>query len=206
MNKALLLSSLLVSILFSRENPFFSTTENQNHTTTSQDELHKPPLTTMTYNFPNHSRVLKYLTFTIQNLDGSTETRKLEIDQSIDWRIPLILSQQQGKAATKTTSEIAPSSSGELGFIRFSTTKNHLSIVTKNPMIRNFTLSDPSSIVVDFKHDGIFKMSQKKLYSSPFTHVKVTDHGKFARATITLDGSHTCNVTKAAQGAMVICK
>lgn len=203
MNKALLLSSLLVSILFSRDNPFFSTAENQTHTTTSQDDLHKPPLTTMTYNFPNHSRVLKELTFTIQNLDGSTETRKLEIDQSIDWRIPLILS-QQGKVLTKSAPEMAPSA--ELGFIRFSSTKNHLSIVTKDPMIRNFSLSDPSSIVVDFKHDGAFEMSQKKLYSTPFTHVKVTSHGTFARATITLDGSHTCNVTKAAQGAMVICK
>jgi hypothetical protein len=142
--------------------------------------------------------------FTFQNLDGSTETRKLEIDQSIDWRIPLILS-QQGQPANKSTPAVA-STCDELGFIRFNSSKNQLSIVTKDPMIRNFSLSDPSSIVVDFKHDGIFQMVQKELNSTPFTNVKVTNHGKFARATITLDGSHTCRVSKTAQGAMVICK
>lgn len=203
MNKTLLLSSLLVSILFSRENPFFSTTESQTHTITSQKDTNKPPLTTMSYNFPNHSRVLKEVTFTFQNLDGSIETRKLEIDQSIDWRAPLILS-QGGKTQSKRT--ISEASSHELGFIQFSASKSHLSIATKDPMIRNFSLSDPSSIIVDFKHNEPFKSYQKELFSTPFTHIKVTNHGKFARATITLDGQHTCKVSKTAQGASVICK
>jgi len=204
MTKTLLLSSLLVSIIFSRENPFFSTSENQTHSTTSQIDLHKPPLTTMTYNFPNHSRVLKELTFTFQNLDGSTETRKLEIDQSIDWRIPLIVS-QQGQPANKSTPTVT-STRDELGFIRFSSSKNQLSIMTKDPMIRNFSLSDPSAIIVDFKHDGVFQMFQKEFNSPPFSHVKVTRHGKLARATITLDGSHTCRVSKTTQGVIVVCK
>lgn len=206
MNKTLLLSSLLVTILFSRENPFFSTSESQTHSTTSKKETNKPPLTTMSYNFPNNSRVLKEVTFTFQNLDGSMETRTLEIDQSIDWRAPLILS-QGGNTQPRRSSSPAPSpSSFELGFIQFSASKNHLSITTKDPMIRNFSLSDPSSIVVDFKHNGPFKSYQKELLATPFTHVKVTNHGKFARATITLDGHHMCNVSTTVQGASVICK
>ncbi|HEX5711177.1 MAG TPA: AMIN domain-containing protein [Sulfuricurvum sp.] len=205
MNKTLLLSSLLVSILFSRENPFFSTSESQTHATTSQKDTNKPPLTSMSYDFPNHSRVLKEVTFTFQNLDGSMETRTLEIDQSIDWRAPLILSQGSNTRPQRSISAVS-SPSSELGFIQFSAAKNHLSIVTKDPMIRNFSLSDPSSIVVDFKHNTPFKSYQKELLSTPFTHVKVTNHGKFARTTITLDGQHMCKVSKTAQGASVICK
>ena len=205
MNKTLLLSSLLINILVARENPFFSTSENQTHATTSQKNTNKPPLTTMTYNFPNHSRVLKEVTFTFQNLDGSTETRKLEIDQSIDWRAPLILSQTSNTHSKRSIPATA-SPSCELGFIQFSASKNHLSIATKDPMIRTFSLSDPSSIVIDFKHNGAFQAYHKELFSAPFTKVNVGNHGKFARVTITLDGQHTCKIAKTAQGVSVICQ
>lgn len=205
MTKTLLLSSLLASLLFSRENPFFSTAKNKTNSTTSQENFQKPQLTTMTYNFPNHSRVLKEVTFTFQNLDGTTETRKLEIDQSIDWRAPLILSQARSESV-KPSIPVTTASSCDLEFMHFSGSRNHLTITTKDPMIRNFSLSDPSSIVIDFKHNSIFEAYQKELSSVPFTRVIVTNHRKFARATITLDGQHTCKVSKVTSGISVVCK
>lgn len=205
MKKILLLSSLLVTSLFSRENPFFSLSEGATLPVSSEINDHKPALTSMTYNFPNNSRLLKDVSFTLQNVDGSFETRKLEIDQSIDWRSPLILSQSGSRTSSGST-EGKTSSSSTISFMQFSGSGNRMSIFVKEPMLRHFTLSDPDSIVVDFKHNGVFELYQKELSSLPYTKVKVTNHGSFARVILTLDGPHICNVSKTAQGASVICK
>lgn len=197
MNKALILSAILSCTLMARENPFFSTDENAAMSLSSNQATHEPPLTSMTYNFPDHARVLKEATFTFQNVDGSLETRKLQIDQSIDWHTPLILSQYTSEKRT---------SSVQAGFIQFSTSGNRISLTTKDPVLRSFSLSDPSSIIVDFSHTSFFNPYEKSLESSPFKKVKVTNHGKFARATITLDGRYACTVSKTTQGASVVCK
>ncbi len=204
MKKILLLSSLLLTSLFSRENPFFSLSEGTTLPVSSEINDHKPALTSMTYNFPNNSRLLKDVSFTLQNVDGSFETRKLEIDQSIDWRSPLILSQSNSRTNSSAT-EGKPASS-TISFMQFSGSGNRMSIVVKEPMLRHFTLSNPDSIVVDFKHNGVFELYQKELSSLPYTKVKVTNHGSFARVILTLDGPHICNVAKTEQGASVICK
>jgi len=204
MKKTLLLSSLLITALFSRENPFFSLTEGGALPLSSEKNVHKPPLTSMTYNFPNNSRLLKEVSFTFQNVDGSFETRKLEIDQSIDWRAPLVLSQSNVRSSLPATE--GKSSSANSGLLQFIGSGNRMSIIAKEPMIRHFTLSDPDSVVIDFKHDGVFESYQKGLSVAPYTKVKVTNHGTFARVILTLDGHHICNVSKTDQGASVICK
>ncbi len=204
MRKTLLISTLLIASAFARENPFFSTTENQTLPLSNNRSEHKPPLTSMTYSFPDNSRILKEVSFTFQNVDGSLETRKLEIDQSIDWRAPLVLSQAEGhKTASATTLN---TSHTMYGFIQLNSSGNRMSLFTKNPMIRHFNLTDPDSIVIDFKHDGSFDTFEKTLNASPYKKVKITHHGKFARVTLTLDGHYVCNVAKSKQGASIVCK
>lgn len=204
MKKTLFLSSLLITALFSRENPFFSLSEGGTLPVSSEKNTNKPPLTSMTYNFPNNSRLLKEVSFTFQNIDGSVETRKLEIDQSIDWRTPLILSQSSGQVSSPVSEK--KSSSANSGFIQFIGSGNRMSLIAKETMIRSFTLSDPDSVIVDFKHNGVFESYQKELSVRPYTKAKVTNHGHFARVILTLDGPHVCNVSKTDQGASVICK
>ncbi|MDD5211025.1 MAG: AMIN domain-containing protein [Sulfuricurvum sp.] len=207
MNKALFLSAILSCTLIARENPFFSTAESATMPISSNQVTHQPPLTTMTYNFPDQARVLKEATFTFQNVDGSLERHKLQIDQSIDWHKPLILSQYStDKSTGAAASGIGESPSVDSGFIEFKPSGNQISLTTKYPILRSFSLSDPSSIIVDFSHATPFSPYEKTLESSPFTKVKVSSHGKFARATITLDGRYTCTVSKTLQGATVACK
>lgn len=207
MNKVLFLSAILSCTLLARENPFFSTAESATMPITSNQVTHQPPLTSMTYNFPDQARVLKEATFTFQNVDGSLETRKLQIDQSIDWHKPLVLSQYgiEKKAAT-VTAPIGQSASTDSGFIQFQSSGNRISLITKDPILRSFSLSDPSSMIVDFAHTAVFTPYEKTLGTSPFLKVKVTNHGKFARAIIVLDGRYTCTVSKTVQGATVVCK
>lgn len=214
MIKTALVASLLVSLCGARENPFFATSTNPTSAVTSQKNPYKPPLTSMTYNFPTSARVLKEATFTFQNLDGSIETRKIEIDHSIDWRSPLVLSQSVPKnseapvlSVTAEANTVAPTcATGKLDFISFKPSKNILLIQTKDPMVRSFTLSDPSSVIVDFRHDGLFNAAGMKFNTAPFVSTKVTNHGKFARVTLLLDGNHECKALKEVNGVNVVCK
>jgi len=204
MNKVLYISMLLVSAGLARENPFFSTSESSNLPISSNNVQHQPPLTSMTYNFPDQARILKEATFTFQNIDGTLETRKIEIDQSIDWHNPLIISQHKTQKENTLSSGEESYSGSE--FIQFSHAGNRISLLTKLPILRSFSLTEPNRVVVDFSHKIAFKHYGKNLSDSPFLNVHVANHGKFARATITLDGKYTCSVSKTDQGASVFCK
>ncbi len=213
--KIVFITSFLVALCGARENPFLITSTNSSNAVTSQKNSYKPPLTSRVYNFPSSARVLKEATFTFQNLDGSLETRKIEIEHSIDWRTPLVLSQGSLKkneafvapVATMDVSKLAPAcSTGKLDFISFKLSRNNLFIQTKDPMLRSFTLSDPSSVIVDFRHNGLFNTAQMKFNTVPFVGTKVTNHGKLARVTIVLDENHECKVLKEANGVNVICE
>jgi hypothetical protein len=207
MNKAFILSAVLSCALMARENPFFSTAESATMPISSNQVTHQPPLTSMTYNFPDQARALKEATFTFQNVDGSLETRKLQIDQSIDWHKPLVLSQySEEKSINQKVTGTGESRNADSGFIQFKPSGNRIFLTTKDTILRSFSLSDPSSIIIDFSHTTRFSPYEKSLESSPFSKVKVTNHGKFARAIITLDGRYTCTVSKTAQGAAVVCK
>lgn len=201
MNKALCITLMLGYALLARENPFFSTEESSTMPFSSNTVTHQPPLTSMTYSFPDHARVLKEVSFTFQNIDGSLETRKLEIDQSIDWHHPLVLSQYTTEKQVANRSSNANNS-----FIQFTHSGNRISLLTKDPILRSFSLSDPNSIIIDFIHPATFSPYEKNLSASPYSKVKVTYHKKFARAIVTLDGKYTCTVSKTAQGANIICK
>lgn len=205
MNKILLLSAMLSYSLLGRENPFFSINESASMPMSSNKVPIQPPLTSMTYNFPDQARVLKEATFTFQNVDGSLETRKLQIDHSIDWRHPLVLS-QYGTEKKEAVANIGQSSNANNDFIQFQVSGNRISLITKDPVLRSFSLSDPSSMIVDFAHTALFTPYEKTLNASPFSKVKVIKHKNFARAIITLDGRHACTVSKTAHGAAVVCQ
>jgi hypothetical protein len=207
----ILITSLITSLCSARENPFFTTSANPSNTVSSQKNNHKPPLTSMTYNFPSNARVLKEASFTFQNLDGSIETRKIEIDHSIDWRLPMILSQQTNKHSEIASQPIPTNNSSlttahKIDFIHFIPSKNNLLVQTKNTMVRSFTLSDPSSVIIDFRHNGLFDPMLAKVNTAPFVNVKVAKHKDLARVTLLLDGNHECKALKETNGVNVMCK
>lgn len=203
MKFSLFLSLLLLSPLFGRENPFFASDESKKQKVTSNISEARPKMGTINYTFPDQARVLKEVTFTIQNLDGSIEDRKLQIDQSIDWHRTLTLSQG---ASTGRSSAINSSSAANFGFIQFYSKGKTLTIKTADPLVRHFALSTPNSIVVDFKHEKSFNSDQKSLNAAPYLNVSVGNHGKFARATITLDGHYAYTLNKENGLINITCK
>jgi hypothetical protein len=187
-----------------RDNPFFATDASKREKITSNCPDNKPELSSINYTLPDQARILKEVTFTIQNLDGSIETRKIEVDQSIDWHKSLTVSQTKSTSSPHST--VDNTTSADFGFIRFDSKGKRLSIKSSDTLIRHFVLSDPNRIVLDFKNTSVFKVTQKELGASPYVNVVVGNHGKFMRATITLDGRYSYSLNKTGEFISIICK
>ncbi len=203
MKPFLLIPFLLLSSLAARENPFFPASDLQNVTSNVSDA--KPSLSPISYPIPDQARILQEVTVTFQNVDGTIESRVIEIDKSIDWRKPLVLSQGNISSSPRTeTSKNA--SAADFGFIRFDTKGKWMTIKTDVPPMRHFVLSEPNRIVIDFKPSRIFKNDKAFFNASPFVSVAVANHGKFGRATITLDGRYECTLKQTGDTIVVMCR
>ncbi len=201
MKHSLFLSFLLLTPLLARENPFFSTNETKKVTSNIVES--KPQMGNIQYKLPDQARILKEVTFTIQNVDGSIESRKMIVDHSIDWHRPIQLSQS---SIANSSGSVIGSSSADFGFIRFDAKGKILTIKTSDPLVRHFVLSDPNRIVLDFKRDSGLKTEDKKLNSAPYKTVQMGNHGKFVRATITLDGRYRYALNKKDGLIIITCK
>jgi len=204
MKRSFYLSLLLLTSLLARENPFFSADTALKEKVTSNTPDNTPQLDSVNYILPDQVRILKEVTFTIQNLDGSIETRKMQVDKSVDWHKSLTISQTN--SAQTIHANLESSSSADFGFIRFDSKGKRLAIKTQNPLMRHFVLSDPNRIVLDFKSDAVFNAMQKPLKASPFIDVSVGNHGKFIRATILLDGRYSYTLNKTGELISITCK
>lgn len=203
MKYSICLSFLLLSPLFARENPFFPLDESKKQKVTSNVPDSRPQMGSISYTLPDNARVLKEVTLSIQNLDGSIEERKIEVDQSIDWHRPLLLT-QGGKPSRSVASN--NSSVANFGFVQFYSKGKSLSVKSSDPLARHFVLSDPNRIVLDFKHSGSFKSEKKVLNAAPYLDVTLENHGQFARTTITLDGRYSYTLNKTGELINIACK
>ncbi len=202
MKYSLCLLLVLLSPLVARENPFFPLDESKKQKVTSNVPDERPKMGTISYTFPDQARVLKEVTFTIQNLDGSFEEKKIQIDQSIDWHRPISLTQGGTSAKTFSTKS---ASAANFGFIQLLTSGKNITIKSSDPLVRHFTLSNPNQIILDFKHNTVFKPEQKSLDAAPYMSVSVGNHGDFARVNITLDGRYTYTLNKAGGLLTITC-
>lgn len=197
------LSLLLIASLQGRENPFFPVDESQKQKVTSNIPDARPKMGTISYSFPNQARILKEVTFTIQNVDGSFEEKRVQIDQSIDWHRPVLVT--QGGSAPKAPNA-KKSSVANFGFIQLLSNGKSITIKSSDPLIRHFALSNPNRIVLDFKHNGVFKSEQKGLNAAPYVNVSLGNHGEFARLMITLDGRYGYSLNKSGGLISITCK
>lgn len=203
MNRSLLLSLLLSAAVEGRDNPFFTTNPSQTQKITSNLPDNRPPLGTVPYNFPDQSRIIKEITFTVQNLDGSIETQKIELDRTIDWHKPILIT--QGKSSV-VENDSMKSSSADFGPIKIETRGKRLSLTSSAQVVRHFALTSPNRIVLDFDDDRSFTKIEKMLSSPPYLSVSVGNHGKFIRAIITLDGRYGYVLKKSGNIISIVCK
>lgn len=228
----LLLCSIL-SCAVARENPFAAAMDPAQVGRTTQIKEDRAEFNSTTITLPSSARILKSASVTFQNLDGSISEEIIGIEQNIDWHHPLILSTQKPQPAqeiaTNITSKPPIQMSKKSEFkkdqvqadiavksfsrvvlsegIELEIENNSVMIYTKEKKIRDFIVSNPYKIVVDFaKEKSSFVTKLAEFSKAPFVSAALGNHEGFYRIAITLDGHYRYDIKPTDEGYFISLK
>jgi hypothetical protein len=192
--------------LHARENPFFAVEGEQDIPITSNANRALPPLKQATITLPSTARVIEGVTINYKTLDGAKHTKSIELENAVDWHLPIFISQSYKSAEEKTVAKktivkkIVTSRYKkivDLKFISLYENGKKLKIVTKDKMLRNFLLVKPHRIVCDFQRDTDLRSYVKKVAKgSNFTKLSFGTHKGYYRVVIMLDGYYSYKLTQ----------
>ena len=202
MIKIFLILILILTTSNARENPFFPIVGEKDIPVTSNEDRTKSPLNRATITLPAQARVVQKITVEYKTLDGSIENKSIELDNSIDWHLPLFISQSYSSTTEPTIEMQSPSK--EEKYINIASTKHlqllaldrKLKLLTKDKIIRDFILLNPHRLVIDFKKDTDIKSYIKQSSNTIFNRVRVGNHKGYYRAVIELDGVYRYDMQK----------
>lgn len=217
--RVLFISTLLLLTLNARENPFFPSVGEKDILVTSNEDRTKARLQRATITLPTQARILQKVTIEFKNLDGSLQSKSIELDNSVDWHLPIFISQsysqtpedkqkkiQNFKAISKSTIEQKKSKYKNLASLKqlslFSSGKS-LKLITDDKMLRNFLLVNPHRIVIDFQKSTDIKYYSKKSKNSIFKKIRIGDHKGYYRVVIELDGYYRYELKKLSKGYLI---
>lgn len=209
--KVLFITFFLLLTLQARENPFFPSKGEKDIPYTSNQVKAAQPLKRSSITLPSSARIIKKVTVEYENLDASVETRTIELDNAIDWHLPIFISQNYSQMQTQTQSQKLTKDSKKKKTLKykkiasvkhasFFSSKKSLKIVTNDKIIRNFLLTRPHRIVIDFKRDTNLKSYTKENPKNVFCKVRVGNHSGYYRAVIELDGFYQYKMQKVSDG------
>lgn len=205
MVRVLFVALLLLTSLTARENPFFPSSGEKDIPLTTNIDSKLTPLKRATLTLPSTARVIEGVTVSYKSLDGSRHTQSIELDNTIDWHLPIFVSQsytneeqkvtapkkKSGKAKTISKKESSYKKIAGIKLISFHTKDKKLKVITKDKIIRNFLLVKPHRIVCDFKRDTNIKSYVKDIAkNSLFTKIRVGNHDGYYRVVVELDGHY----------------
>ena len=194
--------------LNARENPFFPSVGEKDISYTTNVLVKKEPLKRATITLPSTARVIKSVKIEFQNLDGSMETKKINLDNSVDWHLPIFVSQNyalnENQPVKKTV--VKKEEFKKLFTKKYTTfyvNGKTLKIVTKDKLLRNFLLVEPHRIVCDFKRFDDLRSYTKKLKNAPFKSFRIGNHQGYYRIVIELDGYYKYKLSTIKDGYMI---
>ena len=204
--KHLLFILLIPIFLFSRENPFFPADNAEDIPLTTNQIENIEPLKRATIKLPSTARTIESVTVKYKNLDGSISSKKIQLHNSIDWHLPLFISQNYDASPERTLykkrEKVAKYKKiASLDFISFYADGKKLKVVTEDKMLRNFLLVKPHRIVCDFQRDTDFGSFVKRVSApSLFKKIRIGTHSGYYRVVIELDGYYQYKVKKSSSG------
>jgi len=201
--KVLFTTLLLLITLDARENPFFPSDGEKDMPLTSNEDKTLPPLKRAAISFPPQARVLQKVTIEYKTLDGSVESKSIELQNSIDWHLPIFISQSYAENSNEQKSSSAEKEFEKIASIKYAsfyTSDKELKIITTDKILRNFLLVEPHRIVIDFKRDTSLKSYTKENKKNVFTKIRIGNHSGYYRAVIELDGLYTYTMEKISDG------
>jgi len=201
LTKLIFLTFFLISVLQARQNPFFPTDGEVDILTTSNIKNTPPPLKRAAITIPSQARAIKKVTVEFVNLDGSTQKSSIELNNAVDWYLPIFISQSMGEIKTKKNTAkskdipkrvLTPKKKYtqlyNLGFITFYKKDKEFRIATQDKMIRDFLLTKPHRIVMDFTRDANMSSKVKKLDSKYYKKISFGSHKGYYRVVLELEG------------------
>jgi len=208
-NKVLFVILFFCVFLEARENPFFPLKGEMDMPYTSNKDNDLPPLKRVAVSLPSQARIIKKITVEYKTFDGSIEKKSIQLENSIDWHLPLFVSQNYIQDSSKKT-EISkqPKFQKLAGFKygSFFASKNTLKIISTDKVIRDFLLIEPYRIVLDFKRDTTLKSFVKNNKNSVFKKIRIGNHNGYYRVVIELDGKYKYKKEKISNGYMLVLK
>ncbi|MFQ6342264.1 AMIN domain-containing protein [Campylobacter sp. VTCC 70190] len=214
--KILSLFFIFTSLLYADENPFKT---DQNLSLMAPPEFQKEEV-----KFNSSARILKSITFNYINLDGSEDKIDLDVNKSIDWHDTYTISRLKSPDPSKvldvsvtipernnSKQELNSTANVEIplqvakiyDFISYAVYKNKIKLNTNDEMITDFSVGNPSKIVVDFKSGLISPTKNIRLSNSIFKRIDFGSHKGYYRLVIYLDGTYSYNIQKDASGYMI---
>ena len=184
-----LLALFCISVLFvqARQNPFEPVVRPQEDNFISGNA--KDYFKDFDFKLPSTARILKSITITYQNIDGSVESKTIPSDESIDWHYPLLLTQRDAIINDNVKYfAIKP--------FEFFTQGNKFYLYADATMIRSFVLPTPYRIVLDIEKKSDQEGGTVQLGVKYFTKVAVGVHKDFYRFVLTLDGQYPYEIEK----------
>jgi ribosome-interacting GTPase 1 len=180
-------------LLEARENPFVPTDKTIKIGIATNKKSPIKQFESKNIDLPSTSRILKNITVTFQNLDGTTQSITSKIDKKVDWHKPLILTQKTNShESLKSKPKTGAVKSYKMSdFFAFDISKNKITLHSKDNIIRDFMITNPYKIVIDFKSDLDFATKSKQLDYENFVKATLGNHEGYYRLVIELDGQYT---------------
>lgn len=143
---------------------------------------------------PDDARVLKKIVFVYQNLNSDIKQKEVNINKSIDFHSPIIVTHKVKSFPIK--------------ILTFPTFKLYIKnkklfFATKDRLLRVFFLANPFRLVLDFKRKVSFLTIQKVVKNSFVKKVVVGAHTGFYRVVVYFDAKYSYNVKKDINGVLV---
>lgn len=193
----------LLTTLDARENPFFPADGEKEMPLTSNEDLSTPPLKRATISLPSEARILQKVTIEYKNLNGLVETKSINLQNSIDWHLPIFISQSYTENSSKPKAPAVENKFEKLTsikYVSFYSSDKELKVQTTDQIIRNFLLVEPHRIVIDFKRDTNLESSTKINQNNIFKTIRIGNHSGYYRAVVELDGLYTYTMEKISDG------
>ena len=209
MIRSLFVTLFLLITLDARENPFFAAKGEKDIPYTSNKVISAKPLKRLSISLPSSARLIKKVTIEYENLDASMEKKSIVLDNSIDWHLPIFISQSYTQSeSTKKSTAKKPKKNKSIKYKKiasikhatFFTSQKTLKVVTSDKIIRNFLLVNPHRIVIDFKRDTNLKSYVKENKKGIFTKVRIGNHSGYYRVVVELDGQYRYKMKKVSDG------
>lgn len=94
MKRGFFIFFLIVQLLFGRENPFLPAKEYKGIDTPTNVVIERGDFEQQSLSLPSNARVLKYVLFGYQTLNGDVEEMRMEVNKDVDWHDPMVVTKE----------------------------------------------------------------------------------------------------------------